>query len=632
MEKKELLYYDLNAPKWLVEKEKRKSVSLVREVDEEAGIWIYRFYEDTDLQRGEVEPYLVIFKDKHTWINYLPKEKRWGKASFDYLYDSKIYIFFRLLQNLCKWQRKILSRRKVEREKRREERTSYIMSGVPELPVDFEDFCIEEVMKGANYLIYNSKQKKVYCTHCKQEYELKYLIQRNEKKAKHGEIFMCDNCKVELIALSEGMTRGNRNFRCSTELLQPLRKGVIVRIFNLYRNFDRTLEPKTEIEEKQRIVFENGKMQRYELRYLVGNKKHWYQIREGRYFTTTTYVNGMLYGKNLKDVIRNSEYASKGILEYWEKHKPTMQYGYEAILQKVKDKPYVEQFIKAGLDELAERIYEGRFGGSRVDQKQTELVKMLKINRQQFRWLKRLGKQYEALELLQSANNIGRYISETEVRMYVKSACSYKELDFLLKATINTEKACRYMEKENISMNDFIDHLELMKKLEIPMKKQYLYPKNFEKTHQEEIEEDLLKNNHISEKINKQYLKTYNRWKKIAKQVGLQDEEYQIVFPEDCMDIKIEGRILHHCVGGYAERAAKGETVILYMRRKTELQKRLYTMEYRDGRLIQIRGVCNCKPEDDARKLAERFAKEFSVAEARFKYQEQKKKVIKAIG
>ena len=111
----------------------------------------------------------------------------------------------------------------------------------------------------------------------------------------------------------------------------------------------------------------------------------------------------------------------------------------------------------------------------------------------------------------------------------------------------------------------------------------------------------------------------------------MQDENYQIIFPLDCKDIKIEGKILHHCVGNYVERAATGKTVILFMRSVEELDKRLYTMEYQNGKLIQIRASCNGAPTEEARKLAERFAAEFAVAEKKFVEQEQKKQKKAAV-
>ena len=50
-----------------------------------------------------------------------------------------------------------------------------------------------------------------------------------------------------------------------------------------------------------------------------------------------------------------------------------------------------------------------------------------------------------------------------------------------------------------------------------------------------------------------------------------------------------EGEALHHCVGGYADRMARGETTILLIRRETAPETPFYTLEWRDGEVIQCR-------------------------------------------
>ena len=52
-------------------------------------------------------------------------------------------------------------------------------------------------------------------------------------------------------------------------------------------------------------------------------------------------------------------------------------------------------------------------------------------------------------------------------------------------------------------------------------------------------------------------------------------------------------------MGGYADRMAKGETAILFVRRKTEPDKPYYTMEYRDGVVVQCRTAHNASYQTD---------------------------------
>lgn len=625
MKKKELLYYDLDAPDWLIKRKDLRETALVREKDEESGLMLYKFYRRDDISKGIHEPFLVIFKDRHMWLNYYPKGKRWGKASIQYSYAPELYSYWHILANLRTWQNKILSRRFRLEQIKTDEKTSNVMAAVPELPEDFREFCEEEVMKDANYLVYNSVRKSVYCTHCKKKYSIEELIQRNGRKPKHGYYAMCDKCCVELQTISEGMSRRNRVFRYSTEIMQQYREGIIVREFNVFRNFEKTLTPETGIYEIKRHIFSNDKYLRYESRWNGKGTRKWHRIKPGRYFTELTYANGILYWRNIKETLENTKYNEYNLHRYLNRENVSIKKGFEAVFERIIEQPYIEQFIKAGLYGLSDSVINGSFYERLIDRKQTELVKMLKINREQLRWLRASRNQYEVLVLLQQANEAGKYISEYEVTVYDSSSKTHKAKELILSAGVNTKKMCRYIEGMNITLEDFADHMELMVRLGIPLKKQYLYPKDFVQVHSEEIEADILKNDKISEEIQQKFKKTYSKWKQIAGGVAMQDAEYTVVFPTDCADIKTEGRILHHCVGNYAERAAAGETVILFMRKKDNVQRRLYTMEYQNGALVQIRGACNSAPETRAREFAEQFAKEFKEAEKRYIVLEKKK-------
>lgn len=631
MKKKDLLYYDLEAPDWLVSQVNLKYMSLVREKDAKNGIMLYKFYKREDIRKGKYLPYLVIFKDKHTWLNYYPKGRRWGKASWDYMYDTNLHGFMRILRNLRKWQDKILKKRYNRKTASEEERTSSVMKKVPELPEDFRWFCEEEVMKDANYLVYSTKQKKVYCTHCRKEYALAELESRNGRKPAHQKYNMCDKCKVTLMTISEGMSRHNKNFRRSTEIMQQYQDGVIVRVFNLFRDFEKSLTPETKIVEIQRHIFTGGKYLKYESRWDEKNGRRWQRITGNRHFIEITFAEGIIYKKNVREVLGNSRYDSYNLPAFFEKKQISMRSGYEKILEKLPKKPYVEQFIKAGLDGLAEEVFEGTFDDRRADRKQTELVKILRINREQLRWIRNSKNQYDALRFIQSANEAHKNITELEAAAYCGSKQGHKVKDFMLRKDINTKKVCEYIVRNGVEIEDFVDHVELLEKLEMPAKKQYLFPKDFRMAHQEEIEADILKNDKISAEIREQFKQTYDRWKKISKRVPMQDGEYRVVFPRDCADIKTEGRILHHCVGNYVERAAKGQTVILFIRKIENMEKRLYTMEYCGGKLMQIRGLCNGVPEEKAKKLAENFTAAFAEAEKKYIEREQKKQQSAAV-
>lgn len=68
---------------------------------------------------------------------------------------------------------------------------------------------------------------------------------------------------------------------------------------------------------------------------------------------------------------------------------------------------------------------------------------------------------------------------------------------------------------------------------------------------------------------------------------------YIIRIADTAEEIQIEGKTLHHCVGGYAERHLADKLTICFIRRAETPQAALYTVEMQGNRLIQIHGYHN---------------------------------------
>lgn len=76
----------------------------------------------------------------------------------------------------------------------------------------------------------------------------------------------------------------------------------------------------------------------------------------------------------------------------------------------------------------------------------------------------------------------------------------------------------------------------------------------------------------------------------LDKRYGFETEHFFIRAPRSTAEIVREGRILHHCVGGYADRHARGEVTILFLRDRAHPMTPLCTIQVWGDRLIQIHG------------------------------------------
>ncbi len=64
--------------------------------------------------------------------------------------------------------------------------------------------------------------------------------------------------------------------------------------------------------------------------------------------------------------------------------------------------------------------------------------------------------------------------------------------------------------------------------------------------------------------------------------------DYRIVLPSITMDIVDEGKNMHHCVGGYVDRVVRGDTFIVFVRRKNTPDKCYITCQVElDGEINQ---------------------------------------------
>ena len=75
-------------------------------------------------------------------------------------------------------------------------------------------------------------------------------------------------------------------------------------------------------------------------------------------------------------------------------------------------------------------------------------------------------------------------------------------------------------------------------------------------------------------------------------------------------EIVEEGSLLHHCVGGYAERHAHGKLHILFIRAADKPDVPYYTMELSvSGDIVQVRGLRNRDMTRKVKDFVEQYKK-----------------------
>lgn len=157
---------------------------------------------------------------------------------------------------------------------------------------------------------------------------------------------------------------------------------------------------------------------------------------------------------------------------------------------------------------------------------------------------------------------------------------------------MTVSKLCDYMQKQNagkyhVGYRDYADYLADCEKLGFDMKsKSVLFPKNLYSAHQRTIAMIHHQKNKI---LDADILKAYKKHQKKSF-----EEDGLIIRPaKSSLELIKEGQALHHCVGGYAEKMARGETMIFFVRDAEKKTKPYFTLEYKDGAVVQCRTLNN---------------------------------------
>ena len=161
------------------------------------------------------------------------------------------------------------------------------------------------------------------------------------------------------------------------------------------------------------------------------------------------------------------------------------------------------------------------------------------------------------------------------------------------------------VKKQNISDRLYLDYLDACKHLNVDMTlKQNLFPKDFQRWHDIRIAQ------YAEQKAIEQANKDLELTKKLAdvaqKYMPLQHNKrsaYICVIAQTPADLIHEGETLHHCVGRmcYDLRMANEESLIFFIRTKTQPEKPFVTLEYslKTHKVLQCYGIRNSKPNDE---------------------------------
>lgn len=167
-----------------------------------------------------------------------------------------------------------------------------------------------------------------------------------------------------------------------------------------------------------------------------------------------------------------------------------------------------------------------------------------------------------------------KYAQEAKILKYIgKQAVQRRE-----KAGINS-----YMANEEIVARDYRDYINECEQLHLDLKdKMILYPKDLQEAHRRTTAQVRFEKNKADQE---EFRKVVEDLEQFAWQKG----NLFIRPAREQEELRDEGTALHHCVAGYIQRMAKGETAIFFIRKAEEPDAPFYTLELQNKKVIQCR-------------------------------------------
>lgn len=540
------------------------------------------------------------------------------------------------------FQDDVIERRLAERHKKETDRIDQKMELVPEQPEGFKKWAHDKAMADKRYVIYEAGKKRFlngYCTCCKKKIRIdtKLIKPRNKQRGN------CPACSGEVTFIPKGYFPTFQRDDKWVCLIQKVKTGIVLRYFHAVQEIqkDSCFKEVFSLGELCRTFYEEDEIE------LNVNSYEWdvYKQRgpcrwcpDGDKYACGEAV---LYTNNLPEAWAESTFKYCAMDLYQKKRgcEPIPVYRY---MSNYPNSRFLEYFIKAGLTNLVDDVV-GRRCYAINDSGKTP-VEILGMPPKYIRILVRLNGADGELRLLKQCASDNVLPKIDEIRQYYKRFGGNDELIGVVNWHMSIDKFVRYMDKQKKLQphqpkdqgcqagwtsgrhytkeererreykdlaKDWLDYISWSSQLKYDMQDIYvILPPDFRKAHDRVMAEYTAYKDELARKkrieMEKQ-IKAVLELVSAMPAIGMQAKGLMMVLPKSGEEIEAEGRALHHCVGTYVERVAKGETMILFIRRIEKPEEPYFTLEYRDGKVVQCRGKNNCSMNANVKVFVKAF-------------------------
>ena len=601
----------------------------------ESGIWSAAGLEEVERKLK----YSLIPKTNKAFITEEEIDQIWSISSRGWM-NKKFHSWMDILRNLIEDVRKERTRkRNANRGLRLEER----IQNTPPLPTDLQEWAERNLFSDEHFLYYkrHGRYADIACSAC--GHVTTIAIKRGESFESQFETVIdpptnnkpgvCPHCKALGTYKAQGKTKGVYGLGKYCFVAQPYKtNGAVIRyvevekIYRLDTMFQESREVMLEAEESY-ITTEVART------YLEEGKRPQTDYHKYSSYTGEFWDDCNLYGMSniqiseAKVYEKSYEWLKETFLRYsgakeYSEFEP--RYNLIVYLQRYIQWPQIEMFSKMGLYKVTKEM----LGGYREvvkDQNATRPEDFLGIRKERMRDLAAVEGNMNYLKIWQIERMENLHLSEKETVFLAESEIKERDITEALKYTTVTKLMHKMENYSGVAIPDsfierqlcghaagvlkticnlYVDYLHMRIQRGYDLNNQiYLFPRNLQNAHDQMVletnKEEFEKRN---QEVSRKYPDIRKKYRKLRNRYFFEDEEYLIRPARSAEEIVLEGRFLHHCVGGdnYLDKHNRGVSTILFLRLKKQPEIPYITVEICKNKIVQWFGIRDTKPDEIA--------------------------------
>lgn len=516
--------------------------------------------------------------------------------------------------------------------KSEEERIKELGDMTPELPEDFKEWCGNKFSAPKIYYKRKGNYTDCICGECGKRYEI-YTPRTPEYGTMYEEIpergarTVCKECgnvsTYEWQRITAPVRQEGRFYLY--QLTEE--KNLIVRIFSYSRKYSQYSKLESWLVEESRYFLTMGKVEKLIRGYTYREGEYRWFMSDRRGYPYIEVLDGDVY-PGWRQTVEQSvlkycplDKLAEIAMENWGREKINAVSLTDALMTYANN-PAIEMYCKMGMYKLVRHLMwrEGRSGY--VNRKKDTLQGQFRLKKKEH--INRVTEEkgdLNLLKILQLEEKEGYAwkpdqedwvadIFDREMGKRIKHLLKYMTLQQLIN---RTEKYARQEYGENHrettygwkerELRRYDDYLCMREELGYDMTNSvFIYPRDLEQVHDQMVKESNARRDELYvKKKKKEFPNIAKRYESLCKRYQAAVEGYIIRPAKDAGEIIMEGRTLHHCVGGdtYLSKHNRGETSILFLRKEKTPNTPYITIEIDGTKIRQWYGAHDRKPEKE---------------------------------